>query len=97
MKLIKIKVAGKTYRVKDCRGLSSIRGLMFDGLENYDGALIYANKIWTPFCPPLTLFFLDEKFKVVKKQKAAPLTLHPKTWKTYSNKKAKYCLEIKAK
>ncbi|MEK6887326.1 MAG: hypothetical protein AABX14_00090, partial [Candidatus Aenigmatarchaeota archaeon] len=78
----------------DCRGLSSARGMVFDKKSN--GALIYANSIWTPFCPPLVLFFLDEKFRVVSKQNAAPLTLNPKTWRTYSNKKAKYCLEIRA-
>ena len=94
MKIITIKVNGKKYRVKDCRGLSSVRGMMFD--KKSSGALIYANSIWTPFCPPLTLFFLDEKFRLVSKQKAIPLTLNPKTWRTYSNKKAKYCLEIKA-
>lgn len=94
MKIISMKVNGKKYRVKDCRGLSSIRGLMFDSKSK--GALIHANSIWTPFCVPLNLFFLDEKFRVISREKAVPLTLNPKTWQTYSNKKAKYCLEIKA-
>ncbi|HIG97533.1 MAG TPA: hypothetical protein HA230_04270 [Candidatus Aenigmarchaeota archaeon] len=93
MKMITIKVNGKKYRVKDCRGLSSVMGMMFD--KKSSGALIYANSIWMPFCPPLILFFLDEKFKVLSKEKTMPLTLNPKTWRTYSNKKAKYCLEIK--
>lgn len=95
--IINFKLNGKKFKVKDCRGISSVRGLMFDKLENYDGALVYSNKIWTPFCAPLTLFFLDEKKRVIGKQKSVPLTLNPKTWKTYSNKKAKYCLEIKRK
>ncbi|MFA4820322.1 MAG: hypothetical protein WC613_05200 [Candidatus Aenigmatarchaeota archaeon] len=97
MKTITIKVNGKKYRVKDCKGLSSVRGLMFDSLKDKDGALIHSNKIWTPFCLPLNLFFLDEKFRVISKQKSVPLTMNPKTWRTYSNEKAKYCLEIKAK
>ncbi len=95
MKLIRIKVKGKTYRVKDCRGLASIRGLMFDSLKDKDGALIYANNVWMPFCVPLKLFFLNEKMKIISIEKAFPMTLNPKTWKVYSNSKAKYCLEIK--
>ncbi len=96
-KFIKIRVNGKTYRVKDCKGLLSIRGLMFDNSEA-DGALIYGNKIWMPFVKyDLDLFFLDGKMKILSKEKAVPMTLNPKTWKIYSNKKAKYCLEIKAK
>ncbi len=96
MKIIEIKANGKTYRVKDCKGFASVRGLMFDKIDKYDGALIYANNIWMPFVKSkLDLFFLDNRMKVLEKQTAVPLTLNPKTWKTYSNKKAKYCLEIK--
>lgn len=93
-KIINLKLNGKKYHVKDCKGLSSIRGMMFDH-SDADGALIYANNIWMPFCPPLTLFFLDENMKLLSKQQAVPITLDPRTWKTYSNKKAKYCVEIK--
>lgn len=95
-KIINFKLNGKTFRVKDCKGLSSIRGLMFDR-SDADGALIYANSIWMPFCPPLDLFFLDTKMKVIAKKRAIPMTFDPRTWKTYSNKKAKFCLEIKRK
>ena len=95
-KIIKIKIGGRSYRVKDCRGLASVRGLMFDDINDYEGALIYANNIWMPFVKHnLVLYFLDEKMKPVEKQLAVPLTLNPKTWKTYKSKKAKYCLEIK--
>lgn len=95
-KIIDFRLNGKKFRVKDCKGLASIRGLMFDS-SDCDGALIYGNRIWMPFVKhKLDLFFLDEKFKVISKQKAVPLTLNPKTWKVYKNSKATYCLEIKA-
>ncbi len=94
-KIINFRVGRKTYRVKDCKGLASIRGLMFDD-SDIDGALIHANSIWMPFVKhDLDLFFLDGKMKIISSQKASPMTLNPKTWKTYSDKKAKYCLEIK--
>ncbi len=97
-KIIKMKIGGRVFRVKDCEGISSVRGLMFDDVEGYDGALIHANNIWMPFVKHrLDLFFLDKKFKVIEKQKAVPLTLNPNTWKVYKNNKAKYCLEIKSK
>ncbi|KHO47648.1 MAG: Protein of unknown function DUF192 [archaeon GW2011_AR5] len=96
-RIINFRLGRKTYRVKDCKGLSSVRGLMFDN-SGADGALIYANSIWMPFVRhSLDLFFLDEKMKVIEKRRAVPLTLNPKTWKTYSNKKAKYCLEIRTR
>jgi len=91
---ITVKVGNKKYDVKDCRGLASLRGMMFD--KKSKGALIHANSIWMPFCPPLTLFFLDEKMKLLEKQSAVPITLNPKTWKVYSCRRAKYCLEIRA-
>lgn len=93
--IIKIKIKDKIYRVKDCKGAASIRGLMFDPLEDKDGALIYANNVWMPFCKPLKLFFLDENMKVTSIQDAVPMTLDPKTWNVYRDEKAKYCLEIK--
>ena len=97
-KTVTIKLQGKKFRVKDCKGFSSVRGLMFDDVKGYDGALIYANNIWMPFVKhKLDLFFLDKKFKVLSRQKAVPMTLDPKTWKVYKNDKAKYCLEIKVK
>ena len=96
-KIIKISVKGKTYRVKDCNTIfSSMRGLMFDDIKGKDGALIHANNIWMPFVRrPLKLFFLDEKMKVICNLNAVPMTLNPKTWKVYSCKEAKYCLEVK--
>ena len=95
--IVKVKIGKSTLRIKDCNGISSIRGLMFDSLQNYDGALIYANAIWMPFVKyGLDLVFLDKDFRVTDIQTAVPLTLHPKTWRIYSNDDAKYCLEIKA-
>ena len=91
----KMKLGNKNLRIKDCKGLSSVRGLMFDSLSNKDGALIYANSIWMPFCLPLDLYFLDKKFAVMERMDAVPITLNPKTWKIYRNKKASYCLELK--
>ena len=91
----KITIGKKSLRIKDCRGLSSLRGLMFDKLDGKDGALIRGNSVWTPFCVPLDLYFLDPDFLVLEKKAAMPLTLNPKTWKTYSNRKAKYCLELR--
>lgn len=82
-------------RIKDCKGLSSIKGLMFDDMKECDGALIHANAIWMPFVKHnLDLFFLDKDFRVIDIQKAVPLTLHPNTWKIYRCEKAAYCLEI---
>ncbi len=92
---IKIKAGNSILKIKDCKGLSSLRGLMFDHLDDKDGALIHANNIWMPFCRPLDLYFLDGNFVVLEKQEAVPLTLNPKTWKAYANAKAKYCLELK--
>ena len=97
-KLRKITINGKTYKVKDCSTFfSSVRGLMFDDMTGKDGALIHSNSIWMPFVKkPLKLFFLDENMKVIKTiEKAVPMTLNPKTWKVYSCKEAKYCLEVK--
>ena len=94
-RIINFRLGRRVYRVKDCKGLSSVRGLMFDN-SDVDGALIYANSIWMPFVRhPLDLFFLDKNRKLIEKKRAIPLTLDPRTWKTYSSKKAKYCLEIK--
>jgi uncharacterized membrane protein (UPF0127 family) len=91
----KITLGEKILRIKDCRGISSVRGLMFDSLKDKDGALIYANNIWMPFCQPLDIYFLDKNFVVLERMDAIPITLHPKTWKTYKNKKARYCLELR--
>ncbi len=95
MKILKIKIGSKMLRIKDCRGLSSVKGLMFDSLGDKDGALIYANNIWMPFCRPLDLIFLDNDFTVLELKRAVPLTINPKTWKVYKSERAKYCLEIK--
>lgn len=95
--VIKAKIGKKTIKVKDCKGLSSIRGLMFDSLNGYDGALIYSNSIWMPFVKyDLDLFFLDENFTIIEIKKAVPMTFQPKTWRIYKNKKASYCLEIRS-
>jgi uncharacterized membrane protein (UPF0127 family) len=95
MALIPITINKKRLRVKDCKGLSSVRGLMFDSLKGKDGALVYGNRIWMPFVKkPLTLIFLDKNYAVTSVQEAVPITLNPKTWKIYSDKSAKYCLEL---
>lgn len=94
--MVEIKAGRKILRIKDCRGLASIRGLMFDSLADKDGALIHVNNIWMPFCMPLDLYFLDENFVVLEKRKAIPLSLHPRTWKVYINNKAHYCLEVRS-
>ena len=97
MREIKIRIDNKILRVKDCKGLASLRGLMFDNLKGYDGALIYSNSIWMPFVRhELDLIFLDKDFRVVEIQRAVPVTMNPNTWRTYRYKSAKYCMEIKA-
>ena len=96
-RIIKVKIKNKTFRIKDCKGLSSLWGLMFDRMNNIDGALIYANNIWMPFVKNnLDLLFIDKKFTVIDVKKAVPLTFNPKTWNAYINWKARYCLEIKS-
>ena len=96
MRIKEIKINKKKFRIKDCKGLSSIRGLMFDKMNDIDGALIYANKIWMPFVKhELDLLFLDENLRIIEKQRATPATLNPKTWKIYKCDEAKYCLELR--
>ncbi len=90
-----IRAGRRTLRIKDCKGVSSVKGLMFDQMKGIDGALIYANSIWMPFVKELDLFFLDGDFRVVEARRAVPITLDPKTWKIYKNEKAKYCLEVR--
>jgi len=92
---MKLKISGKMLKIKDCK-LSSARGLMFDDMKDNDGALIYGSSIWMPFVKhELDLLFLNRDFVVLDVQHAKPMKLHPDTWKTYSCKNAKYCLEIK--
>ncbi len=93
---MELRIRNKVLKIKDCKGLRSVRGLMFDKMEKYDGALIYANNIWMPFVKyHLDLFFLDKNFRVLEQQKAVPMSINPATWKIYSCKKARYCLEVK--
>jgi len=95
--IIRVRIRNKAFRIKDCKGLASLWGLMFDKMKNIDGALIYANNIWMPFVKnDLDLLFLDKKFTVIDIKKAVPLTFNPKTWKAYVNWKARYCLEVKS-
>ena len=92
-----LKIGKKRLRIKDCRGLSSISGLMFNSMKKIDGALIYGANIWMPFVKTdLDLLFLDRSYKIVDVQRAVPATLNTKTWKIYSSKRARYCLELKA-
>lgn len=93
---MRISAGKKMFSVKDCRGLSCVRGLMFDGMEDIDGALVRGSSIWMPFVKhELELFFLDKNMRISKIQGAVPMTLSPKTWKSYSCNGAKYCLEMK--
>lgn|SRR3989344_7352886 len=93
---MKIRAGGKTFCVKDCRGLSCIKGLMFDDLKGIDGALVRGDSMWMPFVShKLDLFFLDKEMRIISTQKAVPMTFSPATWKTYSCSGARYCLEMK--
>lgn len=97
MAMLEIKAGKKKLRIKDCKGAASLRGLMFDSMHEKDGALIYSNNIWMPFVRhELDLFFLDAQMRVVKKERAVPLSLKKSTWKIYKCEGAKYCLEVKA-
>ena len=54
------------------------------------------HSIWTAFMKyPLDLIFIDDSFKIIDIiENTPPLTLNPKTWKTYSpKKKCRYVLE----
>ena len=97
MKILKINVNGKILRIKDCRGLSSIKGVMFDHMNDYDGALISGNSIWMPFVKhKMKLVFLDDDFTVIDSKDAVPISFSPLTWRIYSSWGAKYCLETKS-
>ncbi len=92
-----IKIGKKKLRIKDCKGLSSMRGLMFNKMKNIDGALIYGNSVWMPFVKhELDLLFLDKDCKIIDIQHAFPMSLKTSSWTVYVNKKAKYCLELKS-
>jgi uncharacterized membrane protein (UPF0127 family) len=95
-RIVKMKVGDRTLRINDCRGIFSLSGLMFDNMNDIDGALIYANNVWMPFVRrKLDLLFLDGNLRVIEIQKAVPIAFNPNTWRIYANKNAKYCLEIK--
>lgn len=92
---MRVKIRGKTFEIKDCK-YSSGRGLMFDSMNDKDGALIYGNAIWMPFVRyELDLLFL-KKNKIVDVKRAKPMILNPKTWKIFANKNADRCLELKS-
>jgi len=96
-RLMYARIGRSTLRIKDCRGLASIKGLMFSNMEDFDGALIHGNTIWMPFVKhDLDLLFLDKDMNVLSVEHARPATLNPITWRTYQNKGAKYCLEIRS-
>jgi|SRR3989338_7671650 len=93
---MKIRIGNKAFYVKDCRGLSCARGLMFDHMQDIDGALVRGSSMWMPFvCHGLDLFFLDREMKILDIQESVPMTLNPKTWKSYACRDARYCLEMK--
>ncbi len=84
-----------TLKIKICNTFSkSFRGLMFD--NDHDGALICGNSVWMPFVKThLLLFFLDGDGIVLSRQAAEPITLNPRTWRTYTDKRASCVLEVK--
>jgi uncharacterized membrane protein (UPF0127 family) len=91
-----MKVGDRILRIKDRRGIFSLSGLMFDNMDDIDGALIYSNNVWMPFVKrKLDLLFLDGNLRVIEIQKAVPIKFNSNTWRIYANKNAKYCLEIK--
>ncbi len=95
---MKARIGEKEYDVLDMKGWRSFIGLMFNDMNEIDGALIYGNSIWMPFVKrPLTLIFLDDENKILQVDFAIPITTNPRTWKTYSCKKASKCLELKEK
>ncbi|MCX6819256.1 MAG: DUF192 domain-containing protein [Candidatus Aenigmarchaeota archaeon] len=97
MCVINVKIGKKQLRIKDCKGIASVRGLMFDDMKKYDGTLIYANSIWMPFVRhELDLLFLSADFRIVDIKRAVPVTLNLKTWRIYKCNAASYCLELKA-
>jgi len=87
----------KKFKIRNCK--TGIRGMMF---SSADGSLIkklpgpFSFDLWMPFVPPLDLYFLSKDIRIIKKEKAIPLSFHPKTWRTYSCKNANYCLEIRS-
>ena len=92
MATLAVRIGKNVYRVKDCR--SSPWGLTLDPMTRKDGALLACNNIGTFLCRTLDLYFLDDKFVVMKKQSARHF-LHPRSWIGYRNSRAKYCLEMK--
>ncbi len=93
---VKMRIGDKALMIKDCKGIFSLFGLMFDKMRDIDGALIYGNSVWMPFVKKkLDLLFLDDNFRVIDIKEAVPLTLDPRTWVVYGNGRATFCLEIK--
>ena len=100
MVFVDVKIGKKTLKLKDCRGISALRGLMFDSMNDNDGALMPINFFCGSLCmafveKKLNLVFLDSKLHAIKSEIAVPVGINPKTWKTYSCKNASYCLELK--
>ena len=88
-------VGRKKFCVDVMGPVRSVVGLMFDQIDRKDGALIHGNSIWMPFVrKPLWLLFLSDDMKVIKLEKAVPMTWKPSTWRIYSCRDAKYCLEL---
>ena len=68
---MKVKIGRKNLAIKDCKGIKSVKGLMFSEMQDIDGAMIYANNIWMPFVKhELDLLFLDENYKIIEVQSA---------------------------
>ena len=96
-KVSKMKIGNRILKIKECHGIHSLTGLMFDKMNGVDGAFVHANNVWMPFVKrKLDLFFVDKKLRIVDVQKAIPMTWDPRTWRVHANWKAKYCLEIKS-
>lgn len=86
-------------------GWQKTKGLMFrDSLAKNAGLLMRFEKesrpgIWMPFMRfPIDIIFISSDRRVVDvKEKALPISRHPKTWRIYMPKaKCKWILEVNA-
>ena len=86
---MKVRIENKNYMVKECKGFSKIRGLMFSKKKNLIFKLNGNEAVHNFFVFfPIKLYFLDEKFRVLEKAKLNPFGIYiPKV-------KAKCLVEI---
>lgn len=99
---IKNKTKNKNIEVMHAKSpLALTKGLMFKKKGNMllEFPLSARHSIWMLFMRyPLDLIYIDKQKKITQiKKNIPPITLNPKTWKTYHPKeKAKYVLEMQA-